>query len=318
FGDSTGKAWVELPTVGGPFGVKWLASTRINDTLYKQPAGEYLYTVTDSSTGCQITDTVTIYSPEVINGFFKVDTSKCLLNNGKILADISGGTGNYQLTWATNQGIPLNPINSKNPDNLSGGNYILTVVDAHNCIKKFTIEVPYTTPPTAQYLPASTEELVTDSIYAITDNSLSGTGTLTNWWWEIEGNTNNPIQTQNIDKYFFPDSGSYKIKLIVKNSAGCYDTISNIHKVKKHFFELYFPNIITPNGDGKNDMLTIKNLTQYPENQLLIYNRWGKKVFEKNNYQNDWDAKGMEDGTYYYIVKVPKQKDYEGFVSVIR
>ncbi|MEZ5173780.1 MAG: gliding motility-associated C-terminal domain-containing protein [Bacteroidia bacterium] len=53
----------------------------------------------------------------------------------------------------------------------------------------------------------------------------------------------------------------------------------------------YVPNAISPNGDGKNDFLKIPFLSGYPENQVYIYNRWGRKVYEATNYKDDWGAK---------------------------
>lgn len=77
--------------------------------------------------------------------------------------------------------------------------------------------------------------------------------------------------------------------------------------------DLYFPNIITPNGDGKNDVFAIENLNPDIPNVLTIYNRWGKKVFEMENYQtymrNDvlfntesgFTGSDISDGVYYYV-----------------
>jgi gliding motility-associated-like protein len=318
FGDSTGIAWVLLPTSGGPYGVSWQSYSTINDTLSGIPAGEYIYTVTDSSTGCLITDTITVYSPEIITVFYTTDTSRCLQNNGSILVDVSGGSGTYQYLWKDPNGAIINPVTPTNPVNLSGGIYSLTVTDTNNCKKTFSFNVPYTVPPSANFLPSPTSEFISDSAYTFVDNSSAGSGTITQWWWTIEGNTSNPITTPVVMGYSFPDSGNYEIKLIVKNSAGCYDTTTAMYQVKKRFYELYFPNIFTPNADGQNDYLVFKNLTQYPQNEVYIYNRWGNKVFEQKNYQNNWEAKELENGTYFYIVKIPNIKNYEGFITIIR
>jgi len=82
--------------------------------------------------------------------------------------------------------------------------------------------------------------------------------------------------------------------------------------------------LITPNSDDLNERLIFTGLLQYPQNKLIIFNRWGNEVFSKNNYQNDWkgrteeDTKGDElpDGTYYYVLTIPGQKAIKGFVEV--
>ena len=62
------------------------------------------------------------------------------------------------------------------------------------------------------------------------------------------------------------------------------------------------PNIFTPNGDGFNDVFEIDNIEDDIWN-LTIYNRWGKTIVaEFLDYQNDWDGKGLSDGTYFYYL----------------
>ena len=41
----------------------------------------------------------------------------------------------------------------------------------------------------------------------------------------------------------------------------------------------------------------------YLGNELLIFNRWGEKVYEVDNYENNWDGGGHRDGTYFYVIK---------------
>ena len=63
----------------------------------------------------------------------------------------------------------------------------------------------------------------------------------------------------------------------------------------------YLPNLITPNGDGKNDRLYITN---YPKKyDINIYNRWNDLVYSKVNYTDQWDGGDNTDGIYYYILK---------------
>jgi gliding motility-associated-like protein len=82
-----------------------------------------------------------------------------------------------------------------------------------------------------------------------------------------------------------------------------------------------FPNVITPNSDGINDLFEIENL---PENtEVIILNRWGNVVFSSSNYQNNWDGKDnsgneLVDGVYTYKFKTQDGKIGHGFVTLIR
>lgn len=76
------------------------------------------------------------------------------------------------------------------------------------------------------------------------------------------------------------------------------------------------PDVITPNGDGVNDELIIKNLQ--PNSHLSIYNRWGGVIYETANYQNDWPSiqNSLTDGVYFYVFTNPQNQEQHGFVHV--
>ncbi len=81
-----------------------------------------------------------------------------------------------------------------------------------------------------------------------------------------------------------------------------------------------FPNAITPNGDGINDVLDLGLIDIYPGNQLTIYNRWGRVVLDVSNYQNDWKADDIEAGTYFYILDLNdnEQPIQKGTIMIIK
>jgi gliding motility-associated-like protein/uncharacterized repeat protein (TIGR01451 family) len=82
------------------------------------------------------------------------------------------------------------------------------------------------------------------------------------------------------------------------------------------------PNVITPNGDGKNDRFEIKGLGKYASNSIVIFNRYGDHVFERANYGNDWDAPGQVAGTYFYVLRVTggsgETTEFKGWIQVIK
>lgn len=87
--------------------------------------------------------------------------------------------------------------------------------------------------------------------------------------------------------------------------------------------ELFIPNLYTPNGDGNNDVFEIRGLELFAENDITIVNRWGNEVFKANNYQNNWTGEGLNEGTYYYLLRVKETTGgewqvFKGFVTLIR
>ena len=82
------------------------------------------------------------------------------------------------------------------------------------------------------------------------------------------------------------------------------------------------PNVFTPNGDGKNDTFTIPDLSQYQENELIIVNRWGGEVYQSKNYRNNWTGDNLEEGTYFYSLKVTNSngevEEYKGYITLLR
>lgn len=71
---------------------------------------------------------------------------------------------------------------------------------------------------------------------------------------------------------------------------------------------------VTPNDDGSNETWIIDGLDNYPKSKVIIFNRWGTKVYENDDYQNDWSGISesalniggdeLPEGTYYYILEL--------------
>ncbi|MEA3444135.1 MAG: CotH kinase family protein [Bacteroidota bacterium] len=76
--------------------------------------------------------------------------------------------------------------------------------------------------------------------------------------------------------------------------------------------EVIIPNAFSPNGDGINDEFIITGKGIIPESfKLMIYDRWGKLVFESNNLYKHWDGKIngnsiSNSGVYNYILSYTK------------
>lgn len=165
----------------------------------------------------------------------------------------------------------------------------------------------------------------------------------TKYFWEIQYNVDNPLSVETLtgetptfdfSQWTEDDpSGNYAVRLIARtdnlapsgNMIYCRDTAENSILVVNDF--LQFPNVVSPNGDGINDRFVIKNLVNgmgYPINQLDIYNKWGTRVFHKENISRDedfWDPQNMPSGTYFYRFSAKGYNgniEHNGAIEVVR
>ncbi|MDG1331934.1 MAG: gliding motility-associated C-terminal domain-containing protein [Crocinitomicaceae bacterium] len=116
---------------------------------------------------------------------------------------------------------------------------------------------------------------------------------------------------------------------VVAITDACDETVlSDTIWVRNHCLPVT-PNVITANGDEINELFVVRNLEQYPGSHLIIMNRWGKVVYENEDYDNSWDAEGLADGVYFYRLTINYEQGVgipyfdegnilEGYVHVIR
>ena len=143
------------------------------------------------------------------------------------------------------------------------------------------------------------------------------------YYWEIQYDRDNDVSyhtLRDVNPTFEWEtdgsdiSGNYTARLIAMTSnmgpsgyvIECRDTVESRILLVNDF--LQFPNAVTPNGDGVNDKFIIRNLVDglgYPNNSLAIYDRWGKRIFYKENIASEddfWDpaATNTPAGTYFW------------------
>ncbi|MDM1408205.1 gliding motility-associated C-terminal domain-containing protein [Myroides sp. DF42-4-2] len=111
----------------------------------------------------------------------------------------------------------------------------------------------------------------------------------------------------------------------IKGSS--YFTLATVKKDWILDGDIVIYNLVTPDGDGKNDYFIIDNINKYPNNTVEIYNRWGVKVYETKGYDPQGDGssnvfrgysegrvtvdknKKLPSGTYYYVVTYEYKDD---------
>lgn len=81
---------------------------------------------------------------------------------------------------------------------------------------------------------------------------------------------------------------------------------------------IIIPNVVTANNDNINDFFLIKNIEQYPGNEVIIYNRWGTIVFRATDYQNNYTPVDLVGGVYFYVVDNKVDPVYQGFLTIFK
>ena len=148
---------------------------------------------------------------------------------------------------------------------------------------------------------------------------LTATGGVTYSWRNAAG----VISGQNTASLTIRPDVTAMYEVTVTNASGCAEVQTITIEVLSDYIAVNATNIMSPNGDGKNDFFVVENIDKYPNNEVKIFDRGGRILFEKKNYDNSFDAvvngSPLKEGTYYYIIDFgPGQLKKKGFITIIR
>lgn len=250
--------------------------------------------------GC-LTDTLELHTiASNLNYQLTADVGlSCLGDTGSISIV---GVGIDSLVWTTPFGnfdtttldIPFTSSNE--------GLYGVQLWDTLGCIYSDSINLAFNELPVF--------DLGTDTILCINDiyTYYFPSDTNTYVWTTYGGTTTIPILfNQDLILTATAPSGCVYQDTLVVMSVDCNNVL---------------PNVITPNGDGNNDIFFIDDALALQNDRLIIYNRWGNILLDVVNYQNDFDGKDLSEGTYFYIFFKDRDDEskgkVQGFLQLIR
>jgi len=311
-----------FPSASGgssPYSYNWQPSSYLSSTTVSNPSAvnisgsiEYTLTVTDK-TGATALSTAVFYVDPINTFNAGIDTGYCIGQQAGVTIGSPGNANNntnHTFLWQPSSG--LNDPSSPNPiaTNTVTTQYTLTVSNGGVCPdRKTTVTVNSFQKP---YVDASPDTVI-DEGNTIT---LNATGSVKNYWqpdYHLKyGSTANPDVWPIVTTTY---------TLYVEDSHHCSNSDTVVIKVINGD-KLFFYSAFTPNGDGDNDFFYIGNIEKYPDNNLKIYNRYGKVVYSATNYNNDWDGTYLGNqiptGTYFYIFTDGVDKKYKGTVTIMR
>ncbi len=114
--------------------------------------------------------------------------------------------------------------------------------------------------------------------------------------------------------YYVPgmEDGTYTVVA----TDQCPESISALVHVNSGC-SIWVPNVITPNGDGLNDTWVIGGLAK-SGSRVRVFNRWGNLVYESASYGNNWKARDLPDGTYFYeVIDARKGERFTGHLTIL-
>ncbi|MFT5823050.1 MAG: gliding motility-associated-like protein, partial [Crocinitomix sp.] len=208
----------------------------------------------------------------------------------------------------------------------------LTVEDESGNISScnFTITLIDNTPPAIECIDDQAIETDFSCVYEIGDYTNLVTAELDNCDLDNVTITQFPepgsFVTAESDVFGESNQGQTIVTIVIEDLSGNKDSCEFIIDVTC-FSEIEIPQLISPNGDGKNDLLIIDWIEQYPENELIVFNRWGNIVYKASPYENDWNGESnmitigneVPDGSYFYqFVASPNSEVITGYIIIKR
>lgn len=277
-GEDNGK--ITINVIGGtpPYSYSWNYQNTLPQnmqyTIENIPEGTYNVTVTDAN-NCSNTASFEIDGTPGIEANIEMSPEICHRNDGSAWIEFES-QGDYQVIWS-------NGSTSDTISDLIQGDYTVEISDSL-CTLQTTITVTHIDGPEAwfTYTP-SVIRSPQETVYFYDES----TGNIVQWEWNF-GDDEFGYNSQ--PSHMYPDIGEYTVVLIVTDENGCIDSAQRIIKIIEPF-ELFIPNTIIVNNDGKNDVFTPKGISVNPNKfQMYIFDRWGGLMY----YTNIWHGTQAE------------------------
>ncbi len=297
---SNSNGSIAINEMGGvaPYQYNWAPNAANSSAAAGLAAGTYNIIITDKN-AC--TDNISIpltQLPSTLSHTIAASLPDCGVSNGSIEITEAGGSGNYTYQWTPNASTN-NEANS-----LQAASYTIVVGDDKGC--KDTAAIALQSKPLTFSLGNDTVVCKGQTL------ALQPNGVFTTYRWN-DGSTLPQKQVST--------GGNYILQ--VTNAGGC--TASDTVHVSTGCGDLVFPSGFTPNGDGKNELYGPTGGFSLVKNyRLLVYNRYGSKVFETDNPYQRWNGlmnNGQKlSGTYVYIATYlydGAQKVKKGTITLI-
>ncbi|MGQ3012229.1 MAG: DUF7948 domain-containing protein [Flavobacteriales bacterium] len=303
---------VELTAVGG-IGAVLLWSTGSNlPSIWVSPSAttNYTLTATDNNSGCIDLNTVTI----IVNPEPVINMQDSVLVCGNSQTTLNAGAGFSAYQWSTGATTSTLVVTQN-------GMYQVVVTDANGCTGT---DASYVT--ISAYDPNAGATGETNVALCQQDNFIFAAEGGVAYSWTGPNNFSSTSASNEINNIGSNNAGDYIVTIYNKDNCTLQDTVT-LSLLSDGECQT-ITELVTPNNDGKNDLLIIGFLDKYPDHKLTIYNRWGSPVYKAQPYANDWNGKAnmgavvgkdgyLPVGTYFYILETgTDDKPVKGFIEL--
>jgi gliding motility-associated-like protein len=236
-----------------------------------------------------------------------------LLCKGRSIQLNATGTGTF--LWAPAGGLSnpniSNPLAS--PDATT--EYSVTLTDAWGCKNSDQIKVDVRIQPVANAGPDQVLDFIFETSFEAVPPGTNQTGE-----WTIVAGKGVIADLQSAISRVSGLSLEKNSFLWTVTNGVCPASSDTVHIRVNN---LIIPTLITPNLDGNNDFFVIKGLETIGKSSLTVFNRWGARVYEKDDYDNSWEGvddreNPLQDDTYFYLLKSREGRTFKGYVVIKR
>ncbi|MBK6986174.1 MAG: gliding motility-associated C-terminal domain-containing protein [Bacteroidetes bacterium] len=232
-------------------------------------------------------------------------------------ATITGGHAIYNYTWSVNSIPVANTPTLSYTSPSSGGTYVVSVSVMDSCqYQTSDNDVIVVLPNTLSIAIVDSVSLCGNTPFTLSSTSSGGYPDYSYQWFLLP-NATSISNTSGLSSTTPASEGNYAIQVVISDSCGYQRSDIQIINVLPPC-QVEIPNVITPNGDFANDYFKIKNIEYHPNTSVTIFDRWGLKVFESSNYNNEWKGEGVSDGTFFYVIDVPQDKNIVDLLLYLR
>ncbi len=290
-GFSDGNISLQI-TGGNPaYNIVW--SDNMNGTTRNNLLpGNYSATITDAN-GCSVSESYNISVGAVLNISANVSNASCPpAEDGAINITVTGNTGTIIYEWSN--GSALN-----NQEFLIPGSYTVTITDANGCSAESSYSITYTF---TQTVSITAPDTVTKGTTITLSATASPSANVSYYWEPSTGLSCNDCSAPSLT---VNESGWYSVTAF--NTAGC-EAADSVYVTVLPVPTVYAPSAFSPNGDGLNDEFALDGIIgEAVQFNIMIFDRWGEKVFESDQYDFRWDGKfkgrDLPPGVYVFHVK---------------